>query len=368
MKRIGNLFSKLVSFQNLLKAADLARRGKRYRPDVLQFEFDREWHLLRIGDELSAETWRPGSFKSFRIFEPKERLISAAPYPDRVVHHAVCLVIQPIFEKAFIFDSYACRKNKGNHAAVKKAQKLAARFRYVLQCDIRKFFPSIDHCILIGLLDRKLKDRKLMNLLKIIIQHPWPGQPSPRYLPGDDLFSIANRTCGLPIGNQTSQFFGNLILDPLDQWLKRTIRIPGYLRYADDFLVFSDDRVYLRDLKSKIESKLLELRLQINNKKTVVYPCRCGIPFLGYRIFPSHIRLAKQNVKKMKRRLSQFEDDLMSGAISNETVYHSVMAWWGHAQHANSWHLARGLLRKHPTVMEAISQCQKIFRARLRRG
>ena len=165
MKRYGHLWDQVVSFEALLRAADTARRGKRFRPAVAAFHFDQERALWKLHEELTTKTYRPGAYRSFFIHAPKKRQISAAPYRDRVVHHALTGVLEPIFEKTFIADSYACRKGKGTHAGVKRCQQFARRFRYVLKADIQKFFPSMGHEICKHLVARKIKDRDVLWLV-----------------------------------------------------------------------------------------------------------------------------------------------------------------------------------------------------------
>ncbi len=278
------------------------------------------------------------------------RLISAAPYRDRVVHHALCNVIQPIFERGFSEDSYACRKGKGTHLAIERAAQFARRFRYVLKADVRRFFPTVDHDILLARVKRRLKDRQVLDLIEHIVRHPYPGQIRPPYLPGDDLFVCTQRTCGLPIGNQTSQFLANVMLDPLDQFVKKQLRIRGYVRYADDFLLFANDKRSLHDAKSAITEFLLGMRLQIHRHKSVVFPVRNGIPFLGLRIFPTHRRLARTNVVRFQRRLKEMQCQYDAGEMSPKEVRRRIVSWWGHAQHANAWRLARAILKRHPFV------------------
>ena len=169
MKRAGNLWSRVISFTRLAYAAERARRRKRYREDVQHFEFDLERNLWQLHEELSSKSYRPGSYHTFTIFDPKKRLISAAPYRDRVVHHALTAVLERVFEPTFTDDSYACRRFKGTHAAVDRAQHYARRFQYVLKADVRAFFPSIDHAILLNLVSRKIKDPDVIWLARTII-------------------------------------------------------------------------------------------------------------------------------------------------------------------------------------------------------
>src|SRR5262245_48434567 len=252
MKRVGHLWDRLVRFANLLRAAEKACLGKRFRPDVARFHFDLERELWQLHDELTKKTYRPGPYRTFVIREPKLRQISAAPYRDRIVHHALTQVLEPIFERFFLPDSYACRPGKGTHAAVRRCQQFARRFRYVRKADVQKFFPSLDHQVLKGLLARKIKDPDVLWLAGRIIDHSNPQEEVSLWFPGDELFTPGERRRGLPIGNQTSQFFANVFLDPLDHFVKDNLGAGGYVRYCDDFLVFADDKGFLADDRRQV--------------------------------------------------------------------------------------------------------------------
>ena len=340
MKRHGKLFEEIVSWPNLVAAAKKARRGKRNRHDIQRFDFDLERNLVHLQHELTCRCYIPGDFNSFEIWEPKNRVISAAPYRDRVVHHAVCSVIEPIFDRSFVYESFACRKDKGTHAAVETAKRYAKTHRYALQCDVKKFFPNIDHDILLQLLEKKLKDQDAIDLLRKIIQKPFPKQGSPEFFAGDDLFSHSIRNCGLPIGNQTSQLFGNIMLNPLDHFVKRSLRFRAYVRYADDFVLFHNSSTELLRARDSIQDFLAELRLRLNAKKSVVFAVKTGLRFLGFRIFPDHIRLDKSNVKnsgdgwrllkenscKVKSQAMTFGDPLSDGgAMRNMQIAHDLL-------------------------------------------
>jgi retron-type reverse transcriptase len=234
MKRVGNLWQQVVSFENLLAAAQAAARGKRKRPDVARFLMNLEGELAKLREELLDGSYQPGQYRSFLVRDPKRRMISAAPFRDRVVHHALTRVIEPIFEKRFTADSYACRKGFGTHKALAVARRGAHRFQYVLKCDIRKYFPSIDHEILKGLLARVIKCRPVLDLAARIIDGSNPQEEAAAYFPGDDLFTPSERRRGLPLGNQTSQFFANVYLNSLDYFVRQQLRPGGYVRYVDD--------------------------------------------------------------------------------------------------------------------------------------
>jgi retron-type reverse transcriptase len=339
MKRHGHLWPQVVSFEGLLRAAEKARRGKRFRPAVAAFHFNLERELWALHEELSAKTYRPGAYRTFLIHEPKQRQISAAPYRDRVVHHALVGVLEPIYERSFSADSYACRKGKGTHAAVARCQHFARRFRYVLKADIQKFFPSLDHAILKALVARKVKDPDVLWLVDQVIDHSNPQEPVCHWFPGDGLFTPMERRRGIPIGNQTSQFFANVYLDPLDHFVKDRLGAPGYVRYVDDLLVFADDKRYLAEVRNELAEFLTGLRLRLHPAKCVVIPVRESIRFLGYRVLPTHRLLASANVRRFRRRVRQMQRDYAAWRVSFASIYQRLMSWNGHARQASTYRL-----------------------------
>lgn len=206
MKRFGNLWDSVIEEANLLRAARQASRGKRFRDNVLAFNARLGDNLVRLRRELKGRTYRPGKYRTFEIFEPKRRIISAAPFRDRVIHHAVCNVIQPIFERTFINDTYANRKGYGTHRALRRFISLARSHRYILKCDVEKYFPSIDHQILKSIIRKKIKCEPTLWLLETIIDGSNAQEERNLYFDGDNLFAPFERRRGLPIGNLTSQF------------------------------------------------------------------------------------------------------------------------------------------------------------------
>lgn len=253
-KRRGNLWPEVVSWQNLLLAYQRCRRRKRFKPDAVRFEFDWESNLIAIQRRLISGAYRPGRYRHFWVREPKRRKISAAPFADRVVHHAVVNVLEPVFEPGFVEDSYACRRGKGTHRAVTRAQQFARRYAYYLKTDVVKFFPNVDHAVLLERLRRRIKDAELLGLVQTIVasgEGILREEASQTFFPGDDLFARLRPT-GLPIGNLTSQFFANVLLDALDHYVKERLRIPGYVRYADDLVLFADSKSQLREAESAL--------------------------------------------------------------------------------------------------------------------
>jgi hypothetical protein len=270
-------YTQVHTWDNLWEAWRKAARGKRGRPPAAAFEYRLADNLLALEEELRGKTYLPGPYSSFFIHEPKRRLISAAPFRDRVVHHALCRVIEPLFERSFIQDSYANRVGQGTHRALDRCQAFARRYRYALQCDVVQFFPAIDHALLRQTLARKLRDPDLLWLVDRILESGvgvLAGQYDMVYFAGDDpstgsgqgLFAV-NRPRGLPIGNLTSQFWANCYLNPFDHFVKRELRCPAYLRYVDDFVLFGDDRAQLWAWKAAIMERMARLRLTIHERR-----------------------------------------------------------------------------------------------------
>src|SRR5271157_330956 len=346
MKRIGNLWEELTSFANLLTAARRAAAGKRTRPDVAVFLLDLEWELLRLQRELKDGSYQPGPYRSFHVREPKPRLISAAPFRDRVVHHALTQLLGPIFERRYSKDSFACRQGLGTHRALARARAGARRSAFVLKCDIRKYFASIDHQILKGLLHRAVKCRPTLDLGGKIIDASNPQEEAISYFPGDDLFTPYEHRRGLPLGNQTSQFFANVYLNPLDQVINRELRPDVYVRYVDDFLLFGDSKRRLDDMRARIVEELCRLRLTIHPRKSRTYRTVEGVTFLGWRIFPDHLRLVRGNVIAFRRRMGSLQTQCTRGVIEWDEIHQRVRAWIAHAAHGDTWRLREQLLEQ----------------------
>lgn len=229
-KKANHLFEGICSPQNLYLAAKKAIKGKKKKRDVQKFLYDFEENLYTLREELLNKTYLPGKYRTFKVYDPKERLISAAPFRDRVVHHALTNVIEPVFEKLFSPFSFANRLGMGVHSAIDLAQELSRKYPYYLKGDIQKYFPSIDHEVLKGLVRKKISCRDTLWLIDLIIDHSNPQDPVCLYFEGDDLFTPLERKRGLPLGNQTSQFFAGVYLNPLDQFVTRVLKAPGYVR------------------------------------------------------------------------------------------------------------------------------------------
>jgi retron-type reverse transcriptase len=350
MKTHRRLYSKICAWDNLYLAYRNARKGKRSRSPAATFEFDQESNLLQLQQELVEKSYTPGPYHSFYIHEPKRRLISAAPFRDRVVHHALCNLIEPIFERSFIYDSYANRLNKGTHRALERAQQFARRFRYVLACDLRQFFPSLDHAILRDILACKIAEPDVLWLVDQILasgEGVLAEEYEMQWFPGDDLLAAA-RPRGLPIGNLTSQFWANCYLNPFDHFVKRELGCKGYVRYVDDLLLFADDKSTLWAWRQAIIDRLADLRLTIH-PGAQPRPVTEGLPFLGFIVFPGHRRVKRRKVVHYRRRLKVLQQAYDAGELPVEQVSASIRGWINHVRYGDTWGLRRAILR--PVVL-----------------
>ncbi|MBM3131329.1 MAG: RNA-dependent DNA polymerase [Chloroflexi bacterium] len=347
MKTFKHLYPQITAFENLRIAFKRAARGKRKHPNVAAFEYQLERNLLELERELEAQTYRPGAYHNFMIDDPKPRLISAAPFRDRVVHHALCQIIEPLFERRFIHDSYACRVGKGTHAALDRAQAYARQFPYVLQCDLQHFFPMMDHARLRAQLARVIADKQTLWLADQILDSGAliHADDPPCYFEGDDLFAAA-RPHGLPIGNLTSQFWANVYLNPLDQFCKRELKCAGYVRYVDDFLLFAPDKFTLHAWRARVIEFAATLRQTLHEERAAVFPTATGIPFLGWRVYPDHRRLKRRNGIAFQRRWARLRKEYAAGKIERDRLDAAINGWVAHVAHGDTWGLRRALLSR----------------------
>jgi len=330
MKRHKHLFERFCTLENLFAASREALKGKRCKPPVARFFAEQEKEVVALVSELREERYAHGRYHYFTIHEPKERVVAAAPFRDRVVHHAIVRMIEPIFEKRFIPDSFACRVGKGTHAALRRASEFARRYRFALKCDVAKYFPSIDHEILLALLRRAIGDERLLQVIETVLASHSDGVE--QEWSGGDLLTVKLRPRGLPIGNLTSQFFANVYLNELDHFVKHSLRVRGYVRYVDDFLLFGDERERLRECGLAIRQKLAELRLRINPDKYRLLPTRHGVDFVGFVSFADgRRRVRKANVRAFERRLRWQLWQARQGKIPMKRVGVSVRSWAAHA-------------------------------------
>lgn len=348
MKRIGNLWPQVTSFSNLLAAAEAAAAGKRKRADVAAFLMNLEGELLTLQRELSTGAYRTGPYREFSVFDPKPRRISAAPFRDRVVHHALTRVLEPLFELRFSNNSFACRTGLGTHKALERARQGVRGYAYALKCDVRKYFASIDHEILNSQLARTVKCQPTLDLAALIIAgfHPEDAARKDviRYYPGDSLFSPYERRRGLPLGNQTSQFFANVYLNAMDRMVDERLQPDIYARYVDDFVLFSNSKARLREMRQAVVESLERVRLEIHGGKSRIYRCADGVTFLGWRLLPDRTRLVRGNVIRFRGRLKEMRASYSAGRMTWDDVKQRVRAWIGHASQGDTWVLRERLL------------------------
>ncbi len=344
-KRYDDLFEGIANFRALRAAAKRAILGKRKKPGAAAFQANLERELLRLERELKAGSYKPGKYVEILVREPKERLVSAAPFRDRVVHHALCSVVAPIFEAGFISNSYANRAGKGTHRAIEAFEAYRDRYAHVLRCDIFRYFPAIDHSILKAEFRRRIACKRTLALMDRIVDGSNAQEPVELYFPGDDLFVPFKRKRGLPIGNLTSQFFANLYLDRFDHWVTEVLRAP-YVRYVDDFALFHDDKAVLTHWRGEIERFLEGRRLRLHPKKTFIASAADPANFLGFELGArGDRRLPQDNLRLFCNRLRGLRDRYRAGTVAEGDVRARIGAWIAHAAHANTWKLRQSLFR-----------------------
>ncbi len=354
MKTYNNLFTKIVSLDNLFLAAKKAQKGKRKTATVTSFHFRLEENIITLQKELIHQSYQPSNYRTFHIYDPKKRMISAAPYRDRVVHHALCNIIEPIFEKTFIYDSYANRKGKGTHKAIERYHHFAQQYPYVLKCDIRKFFPSIDLEILKRELRWKIRCTDTLWLIDTIIDHSNPQEEHLHWFEGDHLFTPLERRKGLPIGNLTSQFWANVYMNRFDHFVKEQLKVKGYIRYVDDFVLFGDNKTIIHRWEQQIKQYLSTLRLRLHPHKTQIHRTQKGIPFLGFQVFPFYRYVRKEKIKRYRRCLKKRLKEKQSGNLSPKTLESQLNAWLGHIRFGQSKRLEQVIfsyLRQHGVAL-----------------
>lgn len=290
MKRAGSLYRRILEYENLRLAFWKAAKGKSGRHDVIAFRKDFDLYIRKLHGGLLAHRPDIGHYRFFQVHDPKPRSICAAAFPERVLHHAVMNVCEPVLEAYAVSDSYACRKGKGNRKALDRARQFARKHSWYLKLDIRKYFDSIDHGVMMDALARRFKDRDLLHLFQDLLEtyHTKPGR-------------------GMPIGNLISQHLANFYLGRFDHWIKEDRRVSGYLRYMDDFLLFGRDRPYLKTELALVREFLFR-ELALDLKENIqLNRCRHGIPFLGYRVFPDGIRLSPRSRRRFVQKFMAYE-------------------------------------------------------------
>lgn len=325
-------YEEIISLENLFLAWNKFKKGKKNKLDVQRFNLFLEDNVFKLYYQLINKTYRHSNYVSFYINDPKLRHIHKASVKDRVLHHAVFRILYPIFDKLFIFDSYSCRLNKGTHRAVnrlnyfaRKVGKNNTKTIYILKLDIKRFFDSIDHNILLFLMEKKIKDENVLWLIKEII----------------DSFSIRSNQ-GIPLGNITSQLFANIYLNELDYFIKHDLRIKYYIRYCDDFVILNNNKEYLEKLIPQINTFLKDnLKLSFHPDKIIIRKYHQGIDFLGYISFPYHRILRIKTKKRMFKRINKKIRDLKQNKTTEQSFNQTIQSYLGVLKHCNSYKLEK---------------------------
>lgn len=332
----GGLYYKICSFENLLSAFKKARKGKTTKEYVIEFEKNLKVNLLQLRTELLFHGYKPRPLQSFIIHDPKTRKISKSAFRDRVVHHALCNVIAPIFEKGFINDSFANRIGKGAFKAIERfdlfqriVSKNYSKKVFVLKADIKKYFDNVNHELLLSVIKKKILDEKVIWLIRKILAN----------------YSIQERR-GMPLGNLTSQFFANVFLNELDQFVKHNLKAKYYIRYVDDFVILDRHpgilQRYMGEIRIFLNNKLL---LELHPDKSRIIPANKGIEFLGMRLFPHYKLLKKKNLGKFYRKLDLFYTDYNNKNANYDIIYNSLEGWCAYATNANTYKLRKRIMK-----------------------
>lgn len=341
MKTHKNLYPQLCSLGNLELAFRKARKRKTLKECVIIFESNLRENLLQLKSELETFTYKPKPIKTFIIKDPKTRKIGASDFRDRVVHHALCNVIAPIFEREFIYDSFANRKGKGVHAAIKRFEKFLGQVyyrqrrgggnqksgcteigAYALKADIRHYFDTVDHAVLLSAIRRRIRDAGVIWLIEVILKNHKTHIPEK----------------GMPLGNLTSQSFANVYLHELDLFVKHGLKAKYYLRYVDDFVILHRDKSILQKWENGINRFLNErLKIELHPEKSRIIPLKNGITLLGFRVFPRYRLLKKSNALRIWKRLERFGHKYRNGEMSREEIERSFDGWFAYAEFANTY-------------------------------
>jgi RNA-directed DNA polymerase len=345
MKIYRDIFMEMISLENLFTAWDMFRRGKGQRREVMEFEFNLEQNIFEIHKELKNATYRHGDYTSFSINDPKPRKISKARVRDRLVHQAIFNILNPIFEPSFIANSFSNRIGKGTHAGVEKLAWLlrqeSQNFRkpcLALKCDIKKFFDSVNHEILMKIIGRRVIDPAALNLIREIVESfektPDKGPPA----------TGEARRAGLPLGNLTSQIFANIYLNELDQFIKHKLKVKKYVRYTDDFLIVSADKKYLEKILPALDYFLrMRLNLTLHPQKIVIRKFRQGLDFLGYVSLPRYRLLRAKTRQRIWRKIKTAREELAADNLSNFSFQQTFNSYLGVLSHADTFRLEQEL-------------------------
>lgn len=351
------MFQSVSNLELLTKSYYKAARRKRYRPFICNYEFNLEENLINLQHLLKLGTYKPLPYTHFLVFEPKTRQVSAPHFRDRILQHALHSQIEPMFDRIFIYDSYACRTKKGTHFALRRVQKFlkAAHSKhpksqiYVLQCDINKYFQSINWDILLKIFAKKITCKQTFNLIENIITHhksAFYRHRSNNLLRSKSTVTPKTRT-GLPIGNLISQLCANIYLNELDKFVKHNLKAKWYGRYMDDFLIISPDKKFLIQAKTQIEIFLKnKLKLRLHPRKVSINNVSGGVPFVGYRIFKNHIVIRGDTLRRIQKNYTQKLKHFKEGKISSSQIASSKASFYGHLKQANTYFLQKHLFKE----------------------
>jgi len=339
MKVYKNIFNNIISLENLFSAWDKFKSDKRNKFDVQKFEWNLEENIFLLNEELKNGTYKHGPYSSFFIHDPKQRNIHKALVRDRVLHHAVFNILNQTLEPTFISNSLSCRIDKGSHKGIDILESMMRKISqnnhkpcFALKCDVKKFFDTVDHSILLSIIHKRIKDVQTMSLIEEII-----GSFSSKY---SNIFYKK----GLPIGNLTSQLFANIYLNEFDQFIKHTLRIKHYVRYTDDFVIAANNKAYLENLITPISAFLShELALELHPKKVSIRKFNQGIDFLGYVVLPCHRSLRTKTRNRIFRKLKKRVKDYKNGMVNRHSLEQSLQSYLGTFSHADTYRLEQEL-------------------------
>ncbi|MEK6813062.1 MAG: reverse transcriptase domain-containing protein [Nanoarchaeota archaeon] len=347
MKTYPDIYAQLCSLENLESAFQKAKLGKSKKLYVLEFEANLKENLEQLQKELQLQTYMPQPLKRFIIRDPKTRVIHASAFLDRVVHHAITNVLGPIFEKKFVYDSYASRVNKGTHKAIQRFAQFMRKVSrngaqvtqaatnnhiqgYVLKADIQHYFDTVDHEILIAILRKIVPDEKLINLVKKILNN----------------LDMKISGKGMPLGNYTSQFFANVYLNELDYFVKHVLQCKYYIRYVDDFVILHSNKGILENYGVRIKEFLRAIKLELHPQKSKILPLKDGITFLGYKIFYCYRLLRRRNRFRFERRFKDYLQQCKDGELTYFEIVTKLQGWFGYAKWANTYRYRKLIFKR----------------------
>ncbi|MFA4998810.1 MAG: reverse transcriptase/maturase family protein [Candidatus Paceibacterota bacterium] len=339
MKIYKNVFNEIISLENLFSAWDKFKSDKQKKRDVRRFEWQLEENIFQLHRDLKYRRYRHGAYTSFYISDPKQRHIHKATVRDRILHHAVFAALSPIFEPTFVPNSLSCRIGKGTHKGIDILDKILRQVSnnsfkpcFVLKCDVKKFFETVDHSILLNIIRKRIKDADAIWLLEEIIES---------FI---SRYSTLFERKGLPIGNLTSQLFANIYLDEFDQFVKHILKVKHYIRYTDDFVIVAGDKLYLKNLITPIRSFLLaKLALGLHPKKISIRKFHQGIDFLGYVVLPHYRLLRTKTRQRIFRKLKERIKEYKKGVVNKQTLEQSLQSYLGALSHADTYEFSNEL-------------------------